>query len=131
MAAGTPSRPWRDRQALMCQALQVSEGDRVLEVGTGSGDGAAVLSTLGAQVHMLKWHRRLASLAQQTLRDAGAAEVHWADGAVGWELGSPFDAIASVRCRLKRDKLRPVRFAPLISRLSDAAQHPVKALRAA
>ncbi len=82
--------------ALMCQALELRPTDRILEVGTGSGYAAAVLSMLGAQVHTVERHERLAMTAQHNLRALGygTVHVHLADGTLGLPLEGPFNAIA-------------------------------------
>ena len=82
--------------ALMCQALDLRPADRILEVGTGSGYAAAVLSMLGAQVHSVERHERLARTAQHNLRELGydTVHVHLADGTLGLPAEGPFNAIA-------------------------------------
>lgn len=81
--------------AAMAEAARVGPGDRVLEVGTGSGYGAAVLRELGAEVTTME---RLASLADEataTLAGAGYDDVAVVvgDGTLGWPDGAPYDAI--------------------------------------
>ena len=89
--------------ALLTQALELNPGDHVLEVGTGSGYGAAILSKLSAQVHTVERHQRLASAAQRVLRNLryDNVEVHWADGTQGWSLGRPYDAIVVTAAALQ------------------------------
>jgi protein-L-isoaspartate(D-aspartate) O-methyltransferase len=81
--------------AVMAQALQLSPGDRVLEIGTGSGYAAAVLSRLAAEVFTVERHWDLAQSAQQRLKRLGYLNVHirHADGTRGWPEQAPFDAI--------------------------------------
>jgi protein-L-isoaspartate(D-aspartate) O-methyltransferase len=81
--------------ALMAEAAQIGPGDRVLEVGTGSGYGAAVLAQLAAQVWTIERHRPLAETARDVLERIGASNVHvlHADGTRGWPESSPYDAI--------------------------------------
>jgi len=57
--------------AVICQAAEVREGDRVLDIGTGSGYQAAVLAELGAQVHTVERIPDLAARARERLAEAG------------------------------------------------------------
>jgi protein-L-isoaspartate(D-aspartate) O-methyltransferase len=81
--------------ALMTEALQVEPGDRVLEIGTGSGYQAAVLSELGVEVYTVEIIPELAERAERDLQAAGYADVQVlaADGYFGWEEHAPYDAI--------------------------------------
>jgi len=81
--------------ALMAEAADIAPGDKVLEVGTGSGYGAAVLAHLGAQVWTIELHERLAETARERLRAEGFDDVHvlTGDGTLGWPEAAPFDAI--------------------------------------
>lgn len=67
----------------------------VLEIGTGSGYGAAVLAELGARVVTIERHASLAATAREALRAAGydAVRVVVGDGSSGFPAGAPFDAI--------------------------------------
>jgi protein-L-isoaspartate(D-aspartate) O-methyltransferase len=82
--------------ALMTQALRLSPEDRVLEVGTGSGYGAAVLSRVGREVYSIERHPSLAGQATETLARLGYANVHvlCGDGALGLPSFAPYDAIS-------------------------------------
>jgi protein-L-isoaspartate(D-aspartate) O-methyltransferase len=82
--------------ALMAQALELDEDDRVLEVGAGSGYAAAVLGRLAAEVHAVEVRASLARAAAENLRRAGCANVvvHHADGTAGWPPAAPYDAIS-------------------------------------
>lgn len=94
IAAGqTISQPYT--VAFMCQALQLQGGERVLEVGTGSGYGAAVLSQLAAEVVTVERIPILATSAADCLARLGYdnVQVHTADGTLGWPSSAPFDAI--------------------------------------
>lgn len=81
--------------ALMSESLQVEPGDRVLEIGTGSGYQAAVLAEMGLEVYTIEIIPELAERAERDLRSAGYEDVRVrnADGYFGWEEHSPFDAI--------------------------------------
>ncbi len=81
--------------AMMIEALDVSRSDRVLEIGTGLGYEAALLSRLVRQVFTVEWFVELASIARENLGREGAAnvEVVLGDGAAGLPEQAPFDAI--------------------------------------
>ncbi len=80
--------------ALMSQALGVAAGDRVLEIGTGSGYQAAVLAAMGCDVYTMEIVPELAERAAGTLTGLGyAATVANRDGYFGWEEHAPFDGI--------------------------------------
>jgi protein-L-isoaspartate(D-aspartate) O-methyltransferase len=81
--------------ALMTQELDISAGDRVLEIGTGSGYQAAVLAQLGIQVYTIEIIGPLFEAATERLARLGYSGVmiRHADGYYGWEEESPFDAI--------------------------------------
>jgi protein-L-isoaspartate(D-aspartate) O-methyltransferase len=81
--------------AMMCEAAQLTGGERVLEVGTGSGYGAAVLSRLAARVDTVERIPELADHARDTLARLGfdRVHVHEGDGSQGWPAAAPFDAI--------------------------------------
>jgi protein-L-isoaspartate(D-aspartate) O-methyltransferase len=81
--------------ALMTSLLQVKPGQRVLELGTGSGYQAAVLGALGASVRSIEIVPELAASAKQQL-DAlrlGDISTRQGDGYYGWPEEAPFDAI--------------------------------------
>ncbi len=83
--------------ALICSLLQLRGGERVLDVGTGSGYQAAVLAELGAEVHSIERVPELAERAREAIRAAGYAdrvEVHVGDGTRGLPGEAPFAAIA-------------------------------------
>ena len=81
--------------ALMTQILQVQPGERVLEIGTGSGYQAAVLAELTNQVYTVEIRESLTKLAGQRLKQLGyeMVRVKYGDGYFGWEEYAPFDAI--------------------------------------
>lgn len=79
----------------MIDALQLEDNARVLEVGTGSGYGAAVLAEIAAQVITVERHKALADRARSILRelDYHNVEVVHGDGSIGWRAGAPYEAI--------------------------------------
>ncbi|MEO8417709.1 MAG: protein-L-isoaspartate(D-aspartate) O-methyltransferase [Methylophilaceae bacterium] len=81
--------------ALMTDLLEVKPGDRVLELGTGSGYQAALLAEMGMQVYSMEIVGPLATRASQTLAALypRGVEVRHGDGYYGWEAHAPFDAI--------------------------------------
>jgi protein-L-isoaspartate(D-aspartate) O-methyltransferase len=81
--------------ALMTELLELKGDERVLEVGTGSGYQAAVLSHLAKQVYSIEIDPGLAATARQRLQDLGYANVtvRAGDGFYGWPEQAPFDAI--------------------------------------
>lgn len=81
--------------ALMTDLLEVKPGQRVLEIGTGSGYQAALLAELGVEVYTIEIIEPLAQRAGQALAalyPRGVAVRH-GDGYYGWEAHAPFDAI--------------------------------------
>jgi protein-L-isoaspartate(D-aspartate) O-methyltransferase len=81
--------------ALIAEAAEVREGDRILDVGTGSGYAAAVLAELGATVHTIERIPELAAKARERLEATGydGVQVHVGDGSLGLPEEAPFDAI--------------------------------------
>ena len=81
--------------ALMTEALVLRGGEKVLEIGTGSGYAAAVLSEIAAEVYTVERHGQLAETAAATLADLGYGNVHvlHGDGTRGWPAHAPYDAI--------------------------------------
>ena len=81
--------------AYMTEALELEGGERVLEVGTGSGYAAAVLSRIARQVYTIERHPSLARGARKTLERLGYRNVQVieGDGTKGYPAGAPYDAI--------------------------------------
>jgi len=81
--------------ALMTQAVKIKPGDRVLEIGTGSGYQAAVLAELTDEVYTIEIIEALGLQAAKRLRELGYSQVHTkvGDGYYGWEEHAPYDAI--------------------------------------
>jgi protein-L-isoaspartate(D-aspartate) O-methyltransferase len=82
--------------ALMAQALRLRGGERVLEVGTGSGYAAAILSRLASEVFTIERVPLLARTAAERLAKLGFTnvQVRCGDGTLGWPEHAPYDAIA-------------------------------------
>jgi protein-L-isoaspartate(D-aspartate) O-methyltransferase len=86
--------------ALMTELLDLHPGDRVLEVGTGSGYQTAILARLAGEVHSLEL---LPDLAQQAIERLDALQlthvhVHTGDGSLGWREAAPYDKILVTAC---------------------------------
>ncbi len=81
--------------ALSAQVLEVTPGDRVLEVGTGSGYQAAVLAELGARVYTVERLPELSETAAKLLASLGYTDIAFrvADGTKGWPEEAPFSGI--------------------------------------
>jgi protein-L-isoaspartate(D-aspartate) O-methyltransferase len=93
-AGQTISQPWI--VARMTELLAVQPGDRVLELGTGSGYQAAVLAALGADVISLERHATLADQARERIAALdlpGTVEIRIADGSLGLPSDAPYDGI--------------------------------------
>jgi protein-L-isoaspartate(D-aspartate) O-methyltransferase len=81
--------------ALMTSALGLSPGDRVLEIGTGSGYAAAILGRIAGHVYTVERHEELATQAARRLAEQGLhnVSVRHGDGTLGWPEHAPYDAI--------------------------------------
>ena len=81
--------------AYMTEALALEGGERVLEIGTGSGYAAAVLAEIAADVYTIERIGGLADMASAVLDDLGYHNVHvrQGDGTLGWPEEAPFDGI--------------------------------------
>lgn len=80
--------------ALMTELARLSPGDRVLEVGTGSGYQAAILAECGAEVYSIERLSELAEKARQRLAELGlVVHLRVGDGARGWPEHAPYQAI--------------------------------------
>ena len=81
--------------ALMTEALELRGHERVLEIGTGSGYQAAILSKLAREVYTIERHAVLAKRAKELLDELGYHNVHVrvGDGTAGWPEEAPFEGI--------------------------------------
>lgn len=81
--------------ALMAMALQLTPDDKVLEIGTGSGYAAAVLSRIAREVYTIERHEGLARAARERLDALGYRNIYVAhgDGTLGWPEYAPFNVI--------------------------------------
>jgi len=81
--------------ALMVEAAHIGPGERVLEVGAGSGYASAILGKCAGEVHAIERHATLAGLASERMGRLGYANVHvvHGDGTLGLPQHAPYDAI--------------------------------------
>lgn len=80
--------------ALMTQVLAPQEGDKILEVGTGSGYQSAILAYLGARVYSIERMPALARRAEEVLTRLGyKVKIKVGDGTLGWKEEAPFKGI--------------------------------------
>src|SRR3989338_2133518 len=81
--------------ALMTELLELKGGEKVLEIGTGSGYQAAILAELVKEVYSIEILEPLAERSQKLLKELGYEniKVKHADGFLGWPEYAPFDAI--------------------------------------
>ncbi|MGD8403245.1 MAG: protein-L-isoaspartate(D-aspartate) O-methyltransferase [Anaerolineales bacterium] len=81
--------------ALMTDLLKLKGDERVLEIGTGSGYQAAILSKMAKEVHTVEYLPELAISADNLLKKLrfDNVQVHVGDGSLGWEEGAPYKGI--------------------------------------
>jgi len=81
--------------AFQTQLLEVRKGDKVLEIGTGSGYQSAVLDAMGAKVYSIERHKKLHDTAKKLLEELGCKNVKcfYGDGYKGLPAFAPFDRI--------------------------------------
>jgi protein-L-isoaspartate(D-aspartate) O-methyltransferase len=81
--------------ALMTKAMEITDKDKVLEVGTGSGYQTAILCELASRVVTVERHQRLLDRAKDVLAMLGYTNVefHPTEKTLGWPKGAPYDAI--------------------------------------
>jgi protein-L-isoaspartate(D-aspartate) O-methyltransferase len=103
--------------AFMTEAIRPQPGEKILEIGAGSGYQAAVLAQMGADVYTIEIVEPLAEMARQTLERLGYRNAHvkHGDGYRGWPEHAPFDAVI-VTCA--PDKIPP----DLVAQLKDGGR---------
>lgn len=80
--------------AAQTELLEVEKGDKILEIGTGSGYQAAILCFLGADVYSIERHEPLYLKARETLKELGyRPQLKCGDGTLGWSAYAPYDGI--------------------------------------
>lgn len=81
--------------ALMTQLLELKEGEKVLEIGTGSGYQAAVLAEIVEEVYTVEIYESLSKKSEKLLTDLGYQNIKFkvGNGYHGWEEHAPYDAI--------------------------------------
>lgn len=81
--------------AYMAESLALEGGEKVLEIGTGSGYAAAVLAEIAAEVYTIERIEGLATMARTVLDELGYTNVHvqCGDGTLGWPEEAPYDGI--------------------------------------
>ncbi len=81
--------------AFMTEALELKQGEKVLEIGTGSGYQAAVLAEVAGEVFTVERIESLLSKARETLKRLGYENIRYrlGDGTLGWNEHCPYDAI--------------------------------------
>ncbi len=89
----TISQPYMT--AIMTQSSEVAPGDRVLEIGTGSGYQSAILAELGTEVYTIERVPELLEQARERLRKLhyDKVQIRMGNGTLGWEEEAPFDII--------------------------------------
>jgi len=81
--------------AYMTEALELKGGERILEVGTGTGYQTAILAEIAGEIYTVEILAALSASAQQRLQELGYRNIHFkvGDGTFGWEEYAPYDAI--------------------------------------
>lgn len=81
--------------AFMTELLNIKKGDKVLEVGTGSGYQAAILAEIGCEVYTIEIVESLSLRAKEILQDLGYKNIHFkiGDGYMGWKENAPYSAV--------------------------------------
>jgi len=80
--------------AAQTELLEVEKGDKILEIGTGSGYQAAILCYLGADVYSVERHEPLYLNARKILHELGyRPRLKYGDGTLGWSAYAPYDGI--------------------------------------
>jgi protein-L-isoaspartate(D-aspartate) O-methyltransferase len=80
--------------AFMTSLLELEPGEKVLEIGTGSGYQAALLALMGAKVYTVERHWELYQRARRIFAELGLSiQTRFGDGSIGWAEHAPYDAI--------------------------------------
>lgn len=80
--------------AAQTELLEIEKGDKILEIGTGSGYQAAILCYLGADVYSVERHEPLYLKARETLKELGyRPQLKFGDGTLGWSAYAPYNGI--------------------------------------
>lgn len=81
--------------ALMTQALDIKDGDKILEIGTGSGYQTVILAELGANVFTIERHRELAQRSRSIFESMSihSIAIRIGDGTIGWNEYAPYQGI--------------------------------------
>jgi len=80
--------------AAQTELLEVQKGDKILEIGTGSGYQAAILCHMGAEVYSVERHEKLYLNAKEILQELGfRPHLKLGDGTLGWSAYAPYDGI--------------------------------------
>jgi len=80
--------------AAQTELLEVEKGDKILEIGTGSGYQAAILCQMGADVYSVERHEKLYLNAKEILQELGyRPHLKLGDGTLGWSAYAPYDGI--------------------------------------
>lgn len=91
-AGQTISQPYT--VAAQTELLQVKKGEKILEIGTGSGYQAAILCHMGADVYSVERQEKLYHTAKETLHRLGyRPQLKLGDGTLGWSAYAPYDGI--------------------------------------
>jgi len=98
--------------ALMTYLLELKGGECILEVGTGSGYQAAILSKLAGEVHSVELVPELAEIAREKLIEYKNVTVHVGDGSLGWPEAAPYKGILVAAAAPKTPQ-------PLLEQLAD------------
>lgn len=80
--------------AAQTELLEVEPGDKILEIGTGSGYQSAILCHMGADVYSVERHEQLYHKAREILQELGyRPRLKYGDGTLGWSAYAPYDGI--------------------------------------